>query len=203
MPGCSSLTPIALSAESDTRLKTGRGASPVGCGSSSVRALGHWSGRISGGEFPPKWSAAQCRGPRDLGVAPRVRHHLELDRALPPDVEHSCGLVDLGKRWQTCLVAEVLYRIGRCSASELEVLLPGDALIDQIGIHIGAVEDVAGAVGVDDLLIRDIQRRQEALSLALVVPEHTARAHGDGPDLAAARAQISQHLARRQLHLLA
>src|SRR5262245_13837980 len=36
--------PIALSAESDTRLKTGRGASPVGCGSSSLRALGHWSG---------------------------------------------------------------------------------------------------------------------------------------------------------------
>src|SRR6266702_8822373 len=100
----------------------------------------------------PFWcSAAQYRGPRDFGVAPRVRHHLELDRALPPDVERSGGLVDLGERRQACLVAEMLDRKGRRRARELEVLLPGDARIDQIGIHIGAMEDVAGAIGVDDL----------------------------------------------------
>ena len=39
--------------------------------------------------------------------------------------------------------------------------------------------------------------------LRLVVPEHAARAHGDGADLAAARAQIGEHLAGRELHLLA
>jgi hypothetical protein len=65
------------------------------------------------------------------------------------------------------------------------------------------MEDVAGAVGVDDLVVGDIQRRHEPLGLRFVVPEHAARAHGHGADLAAARAQISQHLAGRQLHLLA
>jgi len=65
------------------------------------------------------------------------------------------------------------------------------------------VEDVAGAIGINDLLVRDIQRRQEALGLALIVPDHAARAHGDGADAAAARTQISEHLARRELHLLA
>ena len=65
------------------------------------------------------------------------------------------------------------------------------------------MEDVAGAVGVDDLLVRDIQCRLEALSLTLVVPDHAARPHGDGADAAAARTQISQHLSWRKLHLLA
>jgi len=65
------------------------------------------------------------------------------------------------------------------------------------------VEDVAGAIGVDDLLVRDIERRQEALGFALIVPDHAARAHCNCADAAAARTQISQHLARRQLHLLA
>jgi len=80
----------------------------------------------------------------------------------------------------------MLDRVARRRARELEVLLPGNAWIDEVGIHVSAMEDVAGAVGVDDLFFGDVQRRHEALGLALVVPEHTARAHGDGADLAAA-----------------
>ncbi len=70
-------------------------------------------------------------------------------------------------------------------------------------MDVGAVKDVPGAVGVDDQAFRHIERREKALLVAFVVPEQAFRSHGDAADAATARAQIGQHLAGRELHLLA
>src|SRR4051812_27241034 len=85
----------------------------------------------------------------------------------------------------------MLDRMRRCRARELEVLLPLGIGIDQIRIDVGTVKDVAGAVGVDDQALGDIERRQEPLVLGFVVPEETFRPHGDAADAAPAGAQMT------------
>jgi len=70
-------------------------------------------------------------------------------------------------------------------------------------IDIGAVENVASAVGIEHAFARDRQRGQRAGCAGLVVPEQAALAQGDAADPAAAALEIIQHLFRRQVHLLA
>ena len=93
----------------------------------------------------------------------------ELDRGLPPLAESRRGFVDLGQRRQARFVAEMLDRMRRCRARELEVLLPVGIGIDQIRIDVGTVKDVAGAGGVDDQALGDIEGGEEPLVLGFVV----------------------------------
>jgi hypothetical protein len=65
------------------------------------------------------------------------------------------------------------------------------------------VKDVAGAVGVDDLARRHVERGQGLRLAALVVPEHAALAERHAADAAAARSQVIEHSGRREVHLLA
>ncbi|MGY4291149.1 hypothetical protein ACVWXO_010415 [Bradyrhizobium sp. LM2.7] len=80
---------------------------------------------------------------------------------------------------------------------------PAFAGMGQVRIDIGAVEDVAGAVGVDHALVRDRHRRHGLDRAGLVVPEQALLTHGDAADLAAAALEIVEHFLRRQIHLLA
>ena len=120
-----------------------------------------------------------------------------------PDFELLPDRFDIGKRRQAGLVAEPLDLVGRGGARELEMILPAFAGIAEIGIDIGAVKHVAGAVGVEHALGRDRQRRQRAHRAGLVIPEQAALAHGDAADPAAAALEIVQHRLRRLVHLLA
>src|SRR5580700_3220350 len=113
------------------------------------------------------------------------------------------GLVDQGQRRQALLIAEMLDRIGRRRPGEAEMIDPGRLRRRQVGIHVGAVKDVTRSVGVEDAVRRHVQRRQHTLGAALVVPKQTKLAKRDAADFAAARAQVVQHLARREVHLLA
>src|SRR5437764_8704741 len=86
------------------------------------------------------------RAPRGLLLLPRIRNEFQRRRDLPAFGKARRGLVDLRERRQACFVAEALDRVGRGRTGELEVLLPADIGISQIGEHISAMEDVAGAV---------------------------------------------------------
>src|SRR3954464_2507365 len=74
---------------------------------------------------------------------------------LAPDLKLLLDGFDVGQCRQSGFVAEALNLVGRCRAGELEMILPALAGISEIGIDIGTVKDVAGAVGVDDALGRD------------------------------------------------
>ncbi len=83
------------------------------------------------------------------------------------------------------------------------MVTPAFAGIAQIGIDIGTVEDVAGAVGVDHALAWNRKRGQDMHRAGLIVPEQSLFTHGDAADPAAAALQIVEHLFRREVHLLA
>src|SRR5688500_11474940 len=74
------------------------------------------------------------------------------------DYEFPPHRLDVGDGRQSCLVAEALDLVGRCGARELEMVVPAFAGIGEIGIDIGAMEYVAGAVGIEHALGRDRQR---------------------------------------------
>src|SRR5262245_8498353 len=78
---------------------------------------------------------------------------------------------------------------GGC-ARETEVIAPLVLRIGQVGVDVGAVKNVARAVGVEDLAPGDLQCRKRAAAAALVVPEQAALAEGDAADAAAARREI-------------
>src|ERR1019366_5520903 len=122
---------------------------------------------------------------------------LDLDSKPLPD-----GL-DVGKRRQSGLVAETLNLVGRRRAREVEMVVPALAGIAEIGIDIGAVEHVAGALGIEHAFARNRKRRKRANGAGLVIPEQTAFSHRDAADPAAAALEIFQHPFGRKVHLLA
>src|SRR6185437_8306446 len=110
-------------------------------------------------------------------------------------------LLDLGERRQARFVAEPLDLVGGGGAREMEMFVPAFLGMGEVRIDIGAVEDIAGTVGVDHALARNRQRRQCVNRAGLVVPEQTLFTERDPADAAAAALEIVQHLLRRQLHL--
>src|SRR5882757_8081088 len=86
--------------------------------------------------------------------------------------------LDVGNRRQSRLVAETLDLVGRCRARKLKMVVPAFAGMGEIRINIGAMEYVAGAVGVEHAVARDRERRQRMNSGGLVVPEQALFAHG-------------------------
>src|SRR3954471_16202473 len=89
---------------------------------------------------------------------------LDADGKLLPD------RFDIGKGRQSGLVAETLNLEGGSGAREFEMIVPALVGIAEVGIDIGAVEHVAGAVGVEHALARDRKRRQRMHHAGLVVP---------------------------------
>src|SRR5260221_1676787 len=122
---------------------------------------------------------------------------------LCPDFELLRDGFDVGNCRQSGLVAEALNLVGRRRAREIEMVVPAFAGIAEVGIDIGAVEHVAGAVGVEHAFARDRQRRQRANGAGLVIPQQAALTQGDTADPAAAALEIVQHRLRRLVHLLA
>jgi hypothetical protein len=110
---------------------------------------------------------------------------------------------DVVERGKAGLVAEVLDLEARGGAGEGEMFSPAPLRIGQVGIHIGAVEHVAGAAGVDHPLLWDRKRRQRLLLAAFVVPQHAALAARDRADAAAALLEIGERVLRRLAKLLA
>src|ERR1700686_4099055 len=77
---------------------------------------------------------------------------------LCPDFELLPDGFDVGNRRQSGLVAEALNLVGRCRAREIEMVVPAFAGIAEVGIDIGAVENVAGAVGIEHAFAGDRKR---------------------------------------------
>src|SRR5260370_31975567 len=75
---------------------------------------------------------------------------------LCPDFELLPDGFDVCNRRQSGLVAEPLNLVGRCCAREIEMVVPAFAGIAEVGIDIGAVKHVAGAVGVEHPFARDV-----------------------------------------------
>src|SRR5438128_1121823 len=124
----------------------------------------------------------------------RKRHRaLVPEFLLMPDLKLPLDPVNIGQRWQSGLVAEALDLVGRRRARELKMMLPVFFAMGEIRIDIGAMEDIARAVGIDDAVGRDRQRRQDAKRAHLVVPKQAALAHGDAAEAAAAAIAIVEH----------
>jgi hypothetical protein len=81
-------------------------------------------------------------------------------------VEEHLSRVDIGQGRQARLVAEVLERMCRRRAGKVEVILPCAGRIGEVGVNVGAMKNVAGAIGVNDLLVRDIERRHRLIAAA-------------------------------------
>src|ERR1700686_253682 len=90
---------------------------------------------------------------------------------LCPDFELLPDRFDVGERRQSGLVAETLNFVGRCRAGEIEMVVPAFAGIAEVGIDIGAVKHVAGAVGIEHAFARDRKRGKCANGPGLVIPE--------------------------------
>src|SRR5829696_10026649 len=63
------------------------------------------------------------------------------------------------------------------------------------------MKDVAGAVGIHHAVCRHFQGRENTLRTALVIPDEAMLAERHATDSTPARAQVLEHLARREMHL--
>jgi hypothetical protein len=85
--------------------------------------------------------------------------------------------------------------MGGGRARETEMLGPLFARAREVRVDVGAVENVAGAVGVEHVRARHGQRRQGLHSPALVVPDETVLSERHATDEAAlAFEQVAQLL---------
>src|SRR4051812_36710005 len=92
-----------------------------------------------------------------------------LRRPSDPDFELLPDRLDIGERRQSRFVAEPLDLEGRGGARKLEMIVPAFAGIGEIGIDVGAVEDVAGTVGVDHALAGNGKCRERVHRPGLVI----------------------------------
>src|SRR6202035_4945462 len=81
---------------------------------------------------------------------------------------------DVGERRQSSFVTETLDLVGRCGARKFEMVVPALAGIIEIRKHVGAVKNVARAVGIEHPFARDGEGGQRANGTRLVVPEQAA-----------------------------
>src|SRR5260370_22987583 len=89
---------------------------------------------------------------------------------LCPDFELLRDGFDVGNHRQSGLVAEALNLVGRCRAREIEMVMPAFAGIAQVGIVIGAMKNVAGAIGIVHVCALDRKRVEGVLCVGLVLP---------------------------------
>src|SRR5712691_12835366 len=75
---------------------------------------------------------------------------------------------------QAGLIAEVLDLVSGCRLREAEMLLPTLRRIGEVGINIGAVEDVSGATGIENSIGRYGKSRKRPNSARLVVPDQAS-----------------------------
>src|SRR5215813_12585121 len=175
------------------------------------------SGQKRNHPSPPEGSSGWDEG------AATLTHHGRVPAALGPvqvllvpqpgrqlgEGQRSCGrqqrlgFVDRSEGRNAFFVAEMLHRIGRCSAGEMKMRIPARLRAGEIGIDVGAVKDVARTIGVDHHLARHPQGREDAILAGLVVPDHPMLTHGHAAGATAAPAKIVEHGAGRHVHLFA
>src|SRR5690242_19689037 len=97
----------------------------------------------------------------------------------------------------------MLDLVGRSSSRELEMIVPAFGGIAKIGIDVGAMKHVAGAVGVEDGLVRDRDGRERVSGASFAIPKQAALTHRDTTDPATATLEVVQHPFRAELHLFA
>src|SRR5712664_2530621 len=114
--------------------------------------------------------------------ATKTRPMFYSPEVLCPDRKFLPDGLDVRKRRQSGLVAEALDLVGRCRAREVEMVVPAFAGVAEIGIDIGAMEDIAGTVGIEHAFARDRKRGQRMHGAGLVIPEQPAFSHGDAAD---------------------
>src|SRR5260370_11134542 len=122
---------------------------------------------------------------------------------LCPDFELLRDGFDVGNCRQSGLGAEALNFVGRCRAREIEIVVPAFAGVAEVGVDIGAVKNVAGAVGIENAFGPDRKRGKRADGAGLVIPKQGTFSHGDAADPAAPALEIIQHVFGRQGRLLA
>src|SRR3977135_1837612 len=101
---------------------------------------------------------------------------LRYDRELLPDG------VDLGQRRRSGFVAETLNLVGRSRAREIEMVVPAFAGVAEVRVDIGAVEHIAGAVGIEHAFARDRKGGKRVRGAGLVIPEQTALSQSNTAD---------------------
>ena len=97
----------------------------------------------------------------------------------PPLIEARARLVDVRQSRQACLVAEVLDRMRRGSASKSEIIVPGGERIVQVGIDVCAVKDIAGTVDIGDPLGRNVERRHNPVVAGPLIVKEAALSEPD------------------------
>src|SRR6185437_2550612 len=111
------------------------------------------------------------RPPTAVSISRRRWVRLIPELLLAPDLKLPLDSFDVGQRRQSRLVAEALDLVGGGRAGKLEMLLPALARTVEIRKHVGAMEHIAGAVGIEHPFGRDRQRGQRANGASLVIPE--------------------------------
>src|SRR5207248_11068642 len=86
---------------------------------------------------------------------------------------------------QPRLIAEIADGVRRSRAGKAEMRLPGRIRSRQIGMNIGAMENIARAIGIDDFLAGYGKRRHDRDLARFIVPNKPSFTHGDATDLAA------------------
>ena len=119
------------------------------------------------------------------------------------DAEFLPDIGDVFVAGQSGFIAEMLHLDRGCRAGEVEMFVPALFGVGEVGIEVAAVEDVAGAAGVENAGTGDGQRGQRVDLALFVVPHQTLFTHGDATDAAAAALEIVEHCAGFEVHLLA
>ena len=110
---------------------------------------------------------------------------------------------DFGKRRQARLIAEMLDLVGGCRPREAEMFLPALRRVGEVGINIGAVEDVSRSTGIENSIRRYGKRGKRPNGARLVVPDQASLSECYPTKPAAPALEIIEHRFRFMPHLLA
>ena len=78
---------------------------------------------------------------------------------------------DFGKRRQARLIAEMLNLMGGCRLREAKMFLPTLRRLGEVGINVGAVEDVSSSTGIENSIRRYGRSRKRPNGARIVVPD--------------------------------
>ena len=107
----------------------------------SPAQLGHIR-RVNAPRFMPSKSFFRLHSDFRNSRESRRRPELALDRC------------DFSKRRQARLIAEMLDFVGGGGSREVEMLLPTHRRIGEVGMNVGAVEDVSRSTGIENSIRR-------------------------------------------------
>ena len=121
----------------------------------------------------------------------RWRFELALDRR------------DFRKRRQARLIAEMLDLMSGCRLREAEMFLPTPGRIAEVGINVGAVEDISSSTGIENSIRRYGNSRKRANDARIVVPDQASFSERHPANPTAPALEIIKHRRWFMSHLLA